>query len=451
MLLKSTLLVYGWMLLCLSTALRAEPGIISDQDHASTGKPVYVADSTSINLQAAITRTFEHNPTLRAFSYALKAQGGRQLQASLAASPEISFSIEDALGSGPFDGIDNAQMTLGIAWVLEGDIREGHKDVARGGTSLLSTQAKIKRLDAAAETARLYVISLANQARLHNALKTVALAKETVNAVNKRVAAGKTPGAELARARAELARRQLAHEDIEHELRSAIRLLAAQWGETQPHFVRVEGDIFKLPATRTLATLKAQLEHSPDFTRLMSEKRLLQAQLKLAESQSNPPWRVNLGIRHFETTNDQALVAGISLPFGERSRNTGNIIAARESLSQTMAHADALKVRFETMLYILSEELQHSLHLIAAYRGDILPQLEDALKQTRKAYNLGRYSYLEWRSVQADVLAARSTLLETSVDAQLKIIEIERLTGVPLEQLATSMSDKKSGKKTDKN
>jgi len=442
MLFKSTVLVCGWMLLCLSTALRAEPGIISDPNHPSTWKSAYVAGSPGINLQDAITRTFEHNPTLRAFSYALKAQGGRQLQASLAASPEVSLSIEDALGSGPFDEIDNAQMTLGIAWILEGDIRQSHRDVARGGASLLSTQATIKRLDAAAETARLYVLCLANQARLHSAVKTRALAEETVNAVNKRVTAGKTPAAELARARAELARRRLAHEDIEHELRSAIRLLAAQWGETQPDFTQVEGNIFNLPAALPFTTLKAQLEHSPGFTRLMSEKRLLQAQLTLAESQSNPPWQVNLGIRHFETTNDQALVAGISLPFGERSRNTGNIIAARESLSQTMAQVDALKVRFETMLYVLSEELQHSLHRIDAYRGDILPQLEEALKETRKAYNLGRYSYLEWRSAQEELLDARSAIVEASVEANLKVIEIERLTGVSMEQLATQATDK---------
>lgn len=447
MLSKPTLLVCGWMLLCLSTALQAEQSIISDQNHSSAAEPVNAAGSPSINLQDAITRTFEHNPALHAFSYALKAQSGRQLQASLAASPEISLDIEDALGSGPFDGIDNAQITLGIAWVLEGDIRQSHSDVARGGAALLSTQATIKRLDAAAQTARLYVLSLANQARLRNALKTVALAEETVNAVHKRVTAGKTPGAELSRARAELARRQLAHEDIEHELRSAIRQLAAQWGETQPGFTHLEGDIFSLPATLPFATLplttlKAHLERSPDFTRLMSEKSLLQAQLKLAESQSNPPWRVNLGLRHFETTNDQALVAGIALPFGERSRNTGNIIAARENLSQTVAQADALKVRFETMLYVLSEELQHSLHRIDAYRGDILPQLEEALKETRKAYNLGRYSYLEWHSVQAELLAARSTLVETSIDAHLKVIEIERLTGVPMEKLTTPATDK---------
>ena len=218
---------------------------------------------------------------------------------------------------------------------------------------------------------------------------------------------------------------------------SAIRLLAAQWGETNPGFAQVVGDIFSLPAIQPFETLKTQLEQSPEFTRLMSDKRLMRAQLKLAESQGDAPWRVNLGIRHFETFSDQALVAGITIPFGERSRNTGRIVEARENLSQTQAKADELKVRFETTLYVLTQEMQHSLHRVDAYRSNIVPQLEKALKQTSRAYNLGRYSYLEWRSVQAELLDARSALVEASIDAHLKAIEIERLTGVSVTQPAS--------------
>ena len=391
-------------------------------------------DSPAINLHEAISKTFEHNPTLRAFSYQLKAQGGRELHSSLKASPEVSFLVEDALGTGVFEGSDNAKVSLGISWVLEGEARQGHMDVARAGTLSLTAESDINRLDAAAETARLYLLCLANQSRLINAAKTVNLAEETVLAVKKRVAAGKTPEAELSRAQAEVARRQLDHEDIEHELSSAIHRLAAQWGDIDPRFARVEGNISTLPATTSFEVLKTRLEQSPEYTRLLSDKRLKQAELKLAEAQSSTDWRVNLGVSHYETFNDQALVAGITIPFGERSRNTGRITEARENLSQTTAKEDELRVRFETSLYVLYQELQHSMHRIEAYRSNIIPQLENALKETSRAYDLGRYSYFEWHSVQADLLEARSALVEDSIDRHLKVIEIERLTGVSMSQ-----------------
>jgi outer membrane protein, heavy metal efflux system len=398
----------------------------------SENKGRFITGSHSIDLRDAITKTFEHNPVLKSFGYQLKAQQGLELQAGMAASPELNFIVEDALGTGDFKRAKKAQLTLNIGWVLEGKIRQGYIDEARAGTASLSTEANIQRLDVAAETARVYLICLAHQARLINADKTLDLANETVAAVAKRVVAGKTPEAELERAKAELAKRQLDREDLEHQLISSIHLLAAQWGETYPEFTSVEGDILHLPTPLSFEALKDRLEQSPDFLRLLSDKRLRQARLNLAESQSKPAWRVNLGLRHFKFTNDQAMVAGISVPFGERARNTGRITAARERLSQNQVLQDELKVRFETTLFVLFQELQHSLHRIDAYRNEIIPRLETALKQTRRAYDLGRYSYFEWRSVQAEVLNARTSLIEGSIATHLKVIEIERLTGVSM-------------------
>jgi len=426
MLSKSIICFFGCSLLFVSNASPAET---SNGHRLNTG-------AQSINLRQAISKTFAHNPALKSFSYQLKAQQGRELQAGMSASPEFNVIVEDVLGSGNFKNADSAQFTMNIGWVFEGEIRQSYMDEARAGALSLDAETNIKRLDAAAETARLYLICLAKQARLINADKTLKLANETVVAVNKRVVAGKAPDAELARAKAELARKDLDREDITHQLRSAFHLLAAQWGETYPQFTKIEGDIFNIPQPLSFETLKNRLQQNPDFLRLLSDKRLKQAQLKLAQSQSRPEWKVNLGLRHFERTNDQALVAGIRIPFGERSRNSGRIRTAQENLSQTQALQDGLKVRIETTLFVLSQKLQHNLHRVETYREEIIPRLESALKQTRLAYDLGRYSYLEWRSVQAELLNARTSLIEDSTAAHLKVIEIERLTGVSMIQPA---------------
>ena len=72
--------------------------------------------------------------------------------------------------------------------------------------------------------------------------------------------------------------------------------------------------------------------------------------------------------------------------------------------------------------------------MLDALRTAVIPPLEQALTDTRRAYELGRYSYLEWRSVQAELLDAQETLLETSIDAHRYVIEIERLTGAQVTQ-----------------
>lgn len=390
--------------------------------------------SRSISLYEAVSKTINSNPKLRAFEYKIKSQQARALQSSFSPSPELNLSIENAYGNGKFKGTDVSQTTLGISWVIEGAARQRHIDLANLGTDALTVEAKINLLDVSAETAHRYLMSLANQARLTNALKSLTLSKKMEGVIKKRMQAGTTTKAEFARAQVDVMRSELELEDIEHEQKSSNRLLTAQWGLTQPEFSVVEGDIFSLPVIPSFETLKTRLEKSPGFTRLLSAKRLKQAELKLAEAKGSFNWRVNLGVRHSEENKDQALVAGIAIPFGGRSRNTGGIAEAQANLSRLNVKENELRVDYKTSLYVLHQEAQHGLHRFNSYRNKIIPRLEKALKETRRAYNLGRYSYLELRSVQTELMTARNELVEASIDVHLKGIEIERLTGLRLAQ-----------------
>lgn len=391
-----------------------------------------------ISLNEAVARTLARNPELVAFGYQLQAQDGRVLQAGLAPNPELSFTVENALGTGEFSGTDAAETTLSIAWILERGVRQRRLDTAHAGVSLLAVEADIKRLDAAAETARWFFSCLSNQARMVNAKEAVRLAHETVKAVQERVTAGRSPQAELARAQAGLARMELEQEDIEHELLSATHRLAAQWGETEPRFTRVSGDLMTLPDTASFDDLKTRISENPDLARFLSKQRVDEAELSLAKAQRKPGWRVSAGVRRLEITDDEALVANITLPLALRNRNQGRIAEAQANLAQTNADATAARIRTETLLFVIYQELQHSLHRVRTFRDDVIPRIEQALTDTRSAYELGRYSYFEWRTVQEDLLEARNALLEASVDAHQKAIEIERLTGVRIAQPRTS-------------
>jgi len=411
-------------LVLFSTIVRAESGL--------------VGDSQTIGLNEAVARTLARNPELVAFGYQFQAQDGRVLQAGLAPNPELSLTVENALGSGEFTDMDGAETTLSIVWILERGERLRRLETARAGVSLLDVEADIMRLDAAAETARWFFSCLSSQAQMVNAGEAVQLAQETVRAVNKRVQAGKSPQAELARAQAELARMKLNQEDFEHELLSASRRLAAQWGETRPGFNHVSGEILTLPTPDSFETLKTRISENPDLARFLSKQRVEEAEIRLARAQNKPDWRVSVGVRRLEITGDNALVANITLPLTLRNRNQGRIAEAQANLAQTDADATAARIRNETLLFVIYQELQHSLHRAKTYRDEVIPRLEQALTDTRNAYELGRYSYFEWRTVQEDLLEARHALVEASVDAHKDTIEIERLTGVRIVQPTTS-------------
>ena len=407
-------------LVLFSTIARAESGL--------------VGDGQMIGLTEAVARTLVRNPELIAFGHQLQVQEGRVLQTGLAPNPELSLMVENALGTGEYTGFDGAETTLSIAWVLERGVRQHRLETARAGVLLLEVEADIMRLDKAAETARLFLSCLSYQAQMANASEAVQLAQDTVKAVKKRVHAGKSPQAELARAQAELARMKLDREDLEHEMLSASRRLAAQWGETEPGFKRVNGDLLSLPATDSFATLKTRIERNPDIARFLSKQRVDEAELRLAEAQRKQDWRVSVGVRRLELSDDEALVANLTIPLSLRNRNQGRIAEAQANLAQTDADAVAARIRVETSLFVIYQELQHSLHRAKVFHDDVIPHLELALADTRNAYELGRYSYFEWHTVQKDLLEARRALVEASVDAHKNTIEIERLTGVRIAQ-----------------
>ncbi len=399
--------------------------------NAALAQSISSTDDT-ISFEMAIRKTLERNPGLIAFGYQIEAQRGRVLQSELRPNPELGITLENIAGTGPFSGVDGAEATISLAWVLERGKRERRVDASRAGVSLLETEAEIRRLDAAAETARSFLQSLENQARLRQTDEAVQLAEKTVFAVRKRVQAGRTPGADLARAEVELSRMRLKHDDIEHELLTSLRRLAAQWGDTQPTFTRVSGNLAELPIPVSYSSLLARIDENPSLTRYLSEQRLREAELRLAKESANPNWRVTAGIRQLQQTGDQAFIAAITIPLATQNRSQGRIATARSALAITGANRTATRVEIETKLFALYQELKHSLHRAAALRDEILPRVNKALAETERAYEMGRYSYFELRVAQADALRARTAVIVAIIDAHRNTIEIERLTGATL-------------------
>tara|TARA_R110000824_G_scaffold399102_1_gene604026 strand:+ start:70205 stop:71461 length:1257 start_codon:yes stop_codon:yes gene_type:complete len=388
--------------------------------------------SAVIRLDDALTRTLSESPALQALGFQMQVQEARILQAGINPQPEFSVEAENFLGSGENDLFSGMQTTFSISWVIDRGIRQSQVNAISARSSVIETQINIARLDAVAETARRYLECLLLQTRMVSALEGIRLAEDAVTEIELRVSNGIAPGAELARANAELARRELVFEDIEHELLSAYYRLGAQFGEIEPSFSRVAGDIFDQPDIDNFETMKSRLAQNPNLEIFLSQQRLNEAQLRLEEARNQQNWRVSAGVRRIEATNDNAFVAGFSMPIGRQNSNRGNIAAARSNILMTEQEAQAERVRLEAELFVMYQALQHSVHVTAALSNEILPLYQQALEETQTAYELGRYSYLEWNSAQTDLLATQNDLIAASFDIYNNLIEIERLTGVAI-------------------
>jgi len=389
--------------------------------------PTFAAPLT---LAEAIERTLASNPDLRVYAPRLRAARQRGSAAALRPPFQLETDVQDVFGTGRASGFDSAETTIAFSQVIElGNKRDLRVDAATAGMSLVDAERAAAELDVLAEVTRRFIHVASDQEHLVVTGRATALADENVEAASTRVAAARAPEVELRRARVTRARAGVEQEHAEHELLSSRRLLAAMWGDSDATFESVTADLYTLPQSEGYEALVARLASSPDFTRFLSEARLRDAELRVAEAHARSNLVVRAGVRELHDTRDEAFVFGVTWPLFSRSRGDSQVAAAQALREQTVAERDAHRVKVEAQLFELFQELRHAITEAEILRTSVLPEMEAALEATRIAFERGRYSYLEWVDAQRELVEVERQLIDASVNAHLYRTEIERLTG----------------------
>ena len=389
--------------------------------------------SDSLTLRDAIRATLQDNPDLKTFSYMLQAQDARTKGAGLRPPIEISVQIENVLGSGQTTGLHSAETTLALSRVIElGDKRKLRIDAAQADHQVLGVEQQAAQLDQLAEVTRRFVHVASDQKQLELTAEAVQLAKGTVEAVKRRVDAAKSPEVELHRANVDLIRAEVELGHAEHEYSSSKVMLAAMWGDTQPRFDTVNADLYALPAPEAFDTFVTRLQRNPDFTRFTSLARLRDAELRLAQSQRKADFSVSAGVRRLEADDDAAIVVGFHVPFGARTRAQPAIDEANAMAGSVAQQKTSAAVNARANLFAIYQELRHAIAEAATLHERVLPQMQEALRETEYAYERGRYGYLELVDAQRAYLEVQRALIEASANAHTYRAELERLTAEPL-------------------
>lgn len=390
-------------------------------------------ESPALTLSAALARALEHNPDLNSFAFERRGLEARGELARQRPPLQADILVEDAVGSGVYQGFDAAQTTLSLSQVFElGGQRGLRQGMASAELDALQVDQSVRQLDIVAEIARRFIRLLAQQEKVEVAREAVAAASQLEAAVRQRVEAAASPEAELLRARATSAEAALTLEDALHVQETVRFELASAIGLAEPDFQTVAGDLSETSNDPSFEVLMVRVEGSPDLARFAHEERLRDAELRLAESQRRADLRASLGLRRFEQAGDTALVAGLSLPLFASSRAAPVIAEAQARRAAIDFRRQSSLLRLRALLFSQFQEKEHAQHVATTLREQVLPLLEKAEQQTEYAYRRGRYSFLEWSEARQRLLDARIRLIEVHAEARLHHIEIERLTGQAL-------------------
>ena len=434
----------------LSSPLRVHAWVVSIMIVLLTTHTVVIAQTNSTNnlemtLQSAIQRTLTNSPELHEFTYRQQALEGEIKTASL--KPEITAGIEleNFLGTGDVSGTKDTEMTLTLSSVIElGNKLNSRKEFTKAQSTLVEAQKQVQTLDVLAEVTRRYIDVLAQQALIDAQQETETLARYTYQAVTKRVDAGASPVFEQQRAEAALARARLDVVTAQQTKQAMIKSLAIMWGEKDPTFTGVKGDLFTLQSSPSLTALFNTLLNSPNLEVYTKESRLQASQVRLtqAANQSDLSWTG--GIRRINGIDDPAFVAGVSMPLFAGNRNIGEYEKQRAVQGQLEQQKQSATQNLYHQLNMALVARNNALLNVQTLQDSIIPPLVQALELVEQAYINGRFSYFEWVSTRQELLNAKQALIQSAKQAHQRGADIESLTAQPLADANVTSSSSKN-------
>lgn len=408
----------------------------ADEPDTDTPPPTAEEAEEGLSLRKALALALLHNPELAGYAWEVRVKEAEALQAGLFPNPEFEVEVEEVGGSGDRSGFDAAEVTFQISQLIElGGKREKRRRLAAIDGRLAGWDYEAARLDVITEVRKSFVEVLAAQERLALADDKVHLSEEVLNTVSEQVRVGKESPLEETRAGVTLSTSRIERDKARRNLQIARSRLESMWGDAEVIFPKVIGNLETSARAPSLEDIREQIVQNPDVARWASEMEQRRAKVDLEEAHRIPDVTVGAGPQWFNETDDTAFALGVSIPLPINDRNQGGRLAAHRALQKAHEERRAAQLRVQANLTESHEALLAAQEELDALKSEVLPQAQDALNLVREGYKLGKFGYLEVLDSQRALFEARGLRIESLLEYQTAVAELERLIGMPLDEV----------------
>lgn len=403
---------------------------------ALSGSPLGSASAESagaLTLRGALQRAAASNPRLTAADRDIGIAGGRRLQAGAVPNPELSFELDNAFGTGDYRGLRSAETTLQLSQLVElGGKRQAR--VAAGSAELEAAywQRAAVRLEILSDTAVAFFSVLAAQRRIAIYDAHVAALQRLTPLLQRRVEAGASSPAEVARAQVASDLVRADRERVRTSLAIARLELATLMGTSSASYSQVVGELGRVGRPPSFQVVRRSLDSNPQLIRFTAIRAQRDAELLLERLKPIPDLRAGVAWRHFRETNDNAVRLGVSIPIPVWDQNLGNVAAAHESRAKVEAELATARATLILTLGRAHENLAGATREIEILRSSALPSVRSAVEAMESGYSQGRFTLLELLDVQSSAAQAALREVEALLNYHTSLATIEGLTGTPL-------------------
>lgn len=386
-------------------------------------------EGESLSLERSISRALNNNPELKASELLIRASQARASQERMFPNPELELEFDNFAGSGDLGGTKSTETTIGVGQVIELGKKRSHRfEIAKKQTDIDILSHELLALELITDVRIRFTEVLGAQQRVDLDKKLLDLSSRFNSTIDTLVKAGRYSPAEKARAQVDYSTLQINAMQNERYLDIARLQLAATYGES---IITEEVTGALLSPTEELIGLDPQLnlEEYPQVQLLKREVGALQAEAQLAKAMRIPDPTLGAGFRRFNESKDRAFIASLSIPIPLLNRNQGGIEEARYKVESVEQSVEAIKVSLLSQIMSKQELIGNLDEILKMMSEIVLPEASRAYEIISRNYRLGQYSTLDVLDAQRKLFEAQATYLDTQIEYNIAIIELEGLTG----------------------
>jgi cobalt-zinc-cadmium efflux system outer membrane protein len=352
------------------------------------------------------------------------AAEARLRQARVRPNPTLALEVENAFGSGPFEGFGNAETTLGVTQNLELWGRRGARvDVARAEAGTAALRRDLAVVDAAGRLALAYAEAEAAERRFDLAQEALSITLADARAALTLVEEGREPMVRALQGESEAATARATLDEAMAERDAAFARLTAVAMLPTPATSIETSLIDQVPSASRIGGDTTPIVRVAEAERDAAERRIAVERL-----QSQPDVSASLGVRRYEAEDATALTLGLSLPLPLFDRNRGNIDAAQAEFRAADARLMGARQETQADRNAAAARLKASTSRVTATDAGVTAA-QEAYRLSRIGFDAGRISQLELRSSRAALIFSRNAAVDARLARVRAEIDLARLQG----------------------
>lgn len=386
------------------------------------------ATAVPLSFEQAAARLSVEAPALKAADAGRRAAEAGLRDADRRPNPTAEVEVENFAGTGPYRGINGAELTALIELPIErGGKRRARVAVARAEIALAVAERQSEYRRLLAELIRNYGSAAASRARAGIAAEQVEVAQTLANQSARRLAVGDIAEVEHDRVLVSLGEARAALERAQRETEVAERSLALIVGAPEP----VQADP---------SFLNAQSEHpsrisivTADETRFAALADRDRARIAAAQAERVSDLAVRGGVRVAREEEAVALVAGVSIPLRLFNPGRARVDQAQAEAERAAFAAEAQRREARRTAERALGNWRSALRSLESIERQTLPAAERLVNLTERGYRLGALPYRDLADARTSLYGARRDRLDALEQISAAKADLAEVTGATVD------------------